>query len=386
MYAVRCAKFRAGVRNIDAAGPYMVQFHRHPEDTHHGYQAATLQPAVFRSLGFARRAAPGHHVPGLGTEDLTFMNNRRLAIIAGLGVVELWIVGLMIRSLGGDGREPDLPRPPVPSYAGAAAQDAARGRVAKTVETGAAPHVVIDDDEAALSISVRPGTTVEVFEERRISGWFHGALQPLSIVKTNDGVSITQPGGGLAVTFGSIRRRLDVVVPPAARIDVRAAASVTAAGLRADATLHSDDGSILVSDQRGAVRLKTDNGRIELRDVDAPAVDVGSDNGRIVFDRVRADRVAVVTDDGRIDISRSLLRGGKIRTDSGRIRLGLDSHSNVTVTARASSGKIVAEPPLTVANGNGDSDAPASIRVGNGMGRLEVGSDDGSITVLAGGG
>jgi hypothetical protein len=29
MYAARGAKFRADVRNIDAAGSYMVQFHRH---------------------------------------------------------------------------------------------------------------------------------------------------------------------------------------------------------------------------------------------------------------------------------------------------------------------------------------------------------------------
>jgi hypothetical protein len=355
----------------------MVQFHRHPEDTHHADQAATLGPAVFRPSRVARCAAPGNDVPGLGTEDLTFMNNRRLAIIAGLGIVEVWIVGLMIHSLGGDRREPDYPPP-------SAAQAASGGRTAKTLEAGAAPHVVIDDDEAALSISVHPGTTVQVLEERRISGWFHGRLQPLSVVKTSDGVRITQPGGGLAVTFGSVRRRLDVVVPPSARIDVRAAASVTAAGLRADAIVHSDDGSIVVSDQRGAVRLKTDNGRIELRDVEAPAVDVGSDNGRVVFDRVRADRVAVVTDNGRIDISRSLLRGGKIQTDSGRIRLGLDPDSNVTVSARASSGKIVAQPPLTVANG--DSGQPASIRVGDGAGRLEVGTDGGSITVLAGGG
>jgi hypothetical protein len=310
------------------------------------------------------------------------MDNRRLALVAGLGVVELWIVGMMIRSLGGDGREADFPRPP---YPGAAARAAGSGRTVKTIESGAAPLVVISDEGAALTISVRPGTAVAVVEEHRISGWVHGSLPPLGVVKTSDGVKIVQPGGGPVVTFGSIRRRLDVVVPPAARVDVQAAASIAATGLRADATLQTDDGSIVLRDERGAVRAKTDNGRIELHDVDAPSVDVGSNDGRVVLDRVRADRVAIVTDNGRVEVSRSLLRGGKIQTDSGRIRLGLDLESNVTVSARASSGKIVAEPPLTAASPDEDSGAPATIRVGSGAGRLEVGSDDGSITVLAGG-
>jgi hypothetical protein len=309
------------------------------------------------------------------------MNNRRLAIIAGLGVVELWIVGMMIHSVGG-GREADFPASP-PFAPGARAQAATNGRTAKTFETGASPHVVIDDDEATLSINVRPGTTVEVLEDRRVSGWVHGSIPAVSVEKTADGVSITQPGGGFRVAFGSVRRRLDVLVPPAARIDVQGAASIAATGLRSAATLHSEDGSIVLSDQRGAVALKTDNGRIELHDVDASSVDVGSDNGRVVFDRVRADRVSVATDDGRVDVTRSLLRGGKIQTDSGRIHLGLDPASDVTVNARASSGRIVAEPPLTVTGGDGDE--PANIRVGNGSGRLDVGSDDGSITVRVGG-
>jgi DUF4097 and DUF4098 domain-containing protein YvlB len=314
------------------------------------------------------------------------MNNRRWAIVAGLGVVEVWIIGLMIRSIGGAGHESDLAPPPAPVPFGAPMPAGAAGRTSKTLETGSAPHVVISDDAATITISVRAGTTVAVVEDRRGGSWFHHGSSPsASIVKTSDGVSITQTEGSLAMSFGSAARRLDVVVPPAAHVEVQAASSITASGLRAAATLHSDDGSIVLSDQRGAVELKTDNGRIELNDVEGPSVDVGSDNGRVVFDRVRTDRVAVVTDNGRIDVSRSRLRGGKIQTDSGRIRLGLVPDSDVTVSARASSGKIVAEPPLTIASEGSDSDAPATIRVGNGSGRLEVASDDGSITVLAGG-
>jgi hypothetical protein len=313
------------------------------------------------------------------------MNNRRLTLVAGLGVVELWIVGMMIHSVGG-GRESDFPaRPPAPFAAGAGAAAAMGGQAAKTFDTGTAPHVVITDDEASVAISVRPGTTVEVREDRGLGGWVHGTVPPLSIEKTTDGLNISQPDGGVIAAFGSIRRRLDVVVPPAARIDVKAAASIAASGLRSAATLNSDNGAIILSDQRGAVTLKTDNGRIELRDVEAPSVEIGSDNGRVIFDRVRAGRVAVATEDGRIDVRQSLLSGGKIQTDSGRIRLRLDPKSNVTVSAHASSGRVVAEPPLVVVGAGDDPDTPATIRVGTGAGRLDVGSDEGSITVSAGG-
>ena len=312
------------------------------------------------------------------------MNNRRMALVAGLGVVELWVVGMMIRSVGG-GHDANFPgRPQDPFAAGASGLAARGGRTAKTFETGAAPHVVISDDEAALTISVRPGTTVDVREDRRIGGWFHGSRPRLNIEKTADGLSITQAGDGISVAFGSVQRRLDVVVPPATRIEVKAAASIAASGLRSAATLHSNDGSIDVSDQHGALTLRTDNGRIELHDVDAPSVDVGSDNGRVLLDRVRADRVSIATEDGRIDVVRSLLLGGKIRTDSGRIRLGLDSKSNVTVNARASSGRVSVEPPLVLVGGGDGADAPATIRVGGGAGRLDVGSDDGSIAVAGG--
>jgi hypothetical protein len=300
------------------------------------------------------------------------VSNRRWAIVAGLGIVELWIIGMMIRSVGG-GPESVLGVP------------AAGGRTAKTLETGSAPQVVVVSGEAALTVSARPGTTVSVAEVRASGGWMQGSVRPVRIDKTSAGVRIVEPDGASAVGLGVFRRRLDVVVPPDARLEVQNAGSIRVSGLLAAATLRTDNGSIIVTDGRGALDVKTDDGRIELRDVDAPGVDVGSENGRVVFDRVRADRVAVVTDDGRVDVSRSLLRGGKIQTDAGRIRLGLDPRSDVTVSVRSAAGKVSVEPPLTVVRAGDDDNGPATIRVGNGAGALAVGSDDGSITVLAGG-
>lgn len=312
------------------------------------------------------------------------MDNRRWAIIAGLGIIELWILGLMMRSVHGS-RDAGYAMPDARVGFASPAAAAGGGRTERTLETGPAPHVTIDDDDALLTVSVRSGTTVSVTEERRVRGWVRGGSDlPLSVQRTADGVSIQQPGD-LIVAFGSVERKLNVVVPPGTDLDVQNAGTTTLAGLRADASLHSDNGSVSVSDHRGALTVKTDNGRIELHDIAGPSVDVSSDNGRVIFDGVRTDTVAVSTDNGRIEIGRSLLRGGKIQTDNGRIRLALDPTSDVTVTAHAASGKVIAEAPLQAVRTGDDDDAPSTIRVGSGTGRLEVGSDDGSITVLAGG-
>ena len=313
------------------------------------------------------------------------MENRRVALIAGLGVVELWIFGMMFRSLCGGHESRYTVVPPSSAFA-AMSNDALEGRLAKTIDAGPAPHVVIDDDGATLSVSVRPGSTVAVNEETDVRGWVHGGRHPVSVERTVDGVQIVRSDNDLVVSMGLVRRQLTVVVPPAVRLEVKNAGSTTISGLRADASIHSDDGSVVVSDVRGAVDVRTDDGRVELHAVDAPAVEIDSDNGRVLLDRVRADRVAVTTDDGRIDVVRSLLLGGKIKTNNGRISLDLDPRSNVTVNARASDGKVIAGAPLTlISGGRDDDDAPSTIRIGSGSGRLDVGSDDGSITVSAGG-
>lgn len=312
------------------------------------------------------------------------MNNRRLAIVAGLGIVELWIVGLMIRSIGGghdSGSSTGAPNVPFAS----AAQNVPARQVSRTIEAGPAPHVFIDDQNATLRVSVRLGTTVSVNEEVDVHGWVHGTRRPIVVERTADGVQIVRGDGPLDVMMGSVERRLDVVVPPASRLEVKNAGATEVSGLRAGATLRSDDGSIVVNDQRGALDVHTDDGRVELHDVEAPSVQVDSDSGRVILDRVRTDRVDATTDDGRIEVMRSLLRGGRVETKSGRVNLTLDARSDVTVSARTASGKVIAHPPLTAAGGGDDGDSPATIRIGNGGGSLQVGSDDGSITIAVGG-
>ncbi len=303
------------------------------------------------------------------------MRNRRWAIIAGLGVVELWILGLIVRSIAGGHSAGVMP--------GAAMSAPQPAGAMRTFQVGAAPSVVIDDEDALVNVTVRSGTTVLV-DERVAHGWSH--TQALSVEQTADGVRISQASGGLGLMFGSPARRLDVVVPPQARLEVVNAGSTTLTGLRADARVHSDDGSVTVTDHRGELVVTTDNGRIELHDVIAAAVEAATDNGRISLDRVRADKVSVRSDSGRVEVSDSLLRAGKISTDDGRVELGLQAQSDVTVNAQTASGRVSAQAPLTIATAAGDdAEAPRTIRVGDGAGSLEVHSDSGSIDVRSAG-
>ncbi len=311
--------------------------------------------------------------------------NRRWAVIAGLGVVELWVVGLIVRSIAGGGHhavEAAVPAAPAvytsPAFT--------RADIDRTILTSNAPSVIIDAAGFALNVAVRAGRTVSVRELGRGHGWMRENEQPLDIRQSAGGVTILRPGNDTDVMFfGSNERRLEVIVPPDARLDVRNAGATTVAGLRADATLHSEDGSIMVSDHAGALHVTTDDGSIELVNVAGSAIEAGSHDGHITFDRVRADRVAVTAGDGSIDIVRSLLHGGKIQTEDGRVALGIDPLSNVTISASSSSGEVNAQTPLQATAGGDDDDAPKSIRIGDGYGRLDVGSDDGSISIRTSG-
>jgi DUF4097 and DUF4098 domain-containing protein YvlB len=103
---------------------------------------------------------------------------------------------------------------------------------------------------------------------------------------------------------------------------------------------------------------------------------------------VRAGTLSVEADNGRIDGSAVSADGGKIATDNGRINLGLAQDNNITVTAHASSGKVIAKMPLAFdpLAGDGDNDEqPRTLRLGNGTGKLEVSSGNGTITISMGG-
>lgn len=304
-----------------------------------------------------------------------------------LSVVELAIVGAMFHAIGFSHGSSHEFRPHFgsPAFAANAHED-----FNKTFEINATPSVYIDDSEAAVTVSVKPGSAVSVREQSAHSGWIRGEDTTLDVAQDDKGVRIVRAEKmPTLVMFGSLHRTLDVVVPPGAHVQVANAGNISLTGLRENATLRSENGSIKVYDHHATIVATSSNGRIELHDVSGPSVTASSDNGRIVLDKVQADALFVHADNGRITGSSVTTRGGTVQANNGRITLGLAQDSDVTVTAQASSGHVVAKAPLafepqTTTGDEDDNGQPRTVRVGNGTGKLQVSSDNGSITISLG--
>ncbi|MEO6914145.1 MAG: DUF4097 family beta strand repeat-containing protein, partial [Candidatus Baltobacteraceae bacterium] len=128
-------------------------------------------------------------------------------------------------------------------------------------------------------------------------------------------------------------------------------------------------------------------GHLSLRDVIVNTLTLRTDDGRITAQELRVQGASpsadIHTNDGSIHLFGVLAAGGKYAVSSGdgRVEVGLGSDSNLSVTARTSDGRIVA-------NGDSSSDdggTSRSFKFGSGLGTLEISSGDGSITITTNG-
>ncbi|HMC46109.1 MAG TPA: DUF4097 family beta strand repeat-containing protein [Caballeronia sp.] len=312
----------------------------------------------------------------------------RWTLIAVLSVVELALLGAMLHSVGlaGGASEADGRRfmMGAPVFASTPSQT-----FEKTFDNmSATPSVYVDDNDAELTLTVKSGSSVSVREQTSHGGWMHRSGGKLDVSQTGDHLRIVRSDETLTMMFGSLHRTLQLVVPPGTHLEVANAGKIDVTGLRENVLLHSDNGAIYVHDHRAEITATSSNGRIELHDVVAAAVEATSDNGRIVLDNVRADALAVKADNGRITGSQVLTSGGSIIASNGRVLLGLAQGSDITVTASAASGHVRAESPFTfdaVPSSDDDDDGkPRTLRIGNGTGKLAVSTDNGSITISQG--
>jgi hypothetical protein len=272
------------------------------------------------------------------------------------------------------------------SWSGVADAAAVSRSASHSLEAGTAPHVTIDDEGADVEFIVQPGAAVHVSEQ--VKARRDGADTSLATVtRRSDGVHIERTGNDMTFSWSGndIQRTLTVTIPPATRLDVKNAGDINLSGLRADAKLAAANGRIVIRDHRGALDVNAENGRIELHDVSAPTIAAESDNGRIILDNVTAPHVKLRSGNGRIVGSNVVLGGGSVESSNGRVELGFARGSDVTITAHSSNGSVRAVEPLAASGRRGDdSDAPQTIRIGNGAGALAVSSDNGSIVISDG--
>ncbi|MEG0385139.1 MAG: DUF4097 family beta strand repeat-containing protein [Solibacillus sp.] len=84
----------------------------------------------------------------------------------------------------------------------------------------------------------------------------------------------------------------------------------------------NDNGSIIASNLRvHETDIETDNGRIEINDINGDTFKARTDNGKIVLSNGEMEFVEAFTDNGRIVIEDMKAQHFKLKTDSGRIEL-----------------------------------------------------------------
>ena len=296
----------------------------------------------------------------------------RSTLIAALVVIELVIVAAAGRAVSGHSSHWN--------FGGAFAdQPPVVTRIDQTFETGAAPHVVLDVDNATVTVEAAAGTSVHVAGVMRYTHWRSGVKPALTVLRTADGVRVAAESG-LTYTR-SLEREVRITVPPGAQVEVLSAASVVASGLRGKLIARLGDGPVKVDNHRGDLDVTTSSGDVDLVDVQASALALRSDDGDFRLTSAGGDQIDAHTASGKITAVDLRAVDGALRTDDGHIDVGFASQSDAAVNLHTSDGRITG-----VGAAKPDTDGPdsRSLRLGSARGHFTVATGSGSISVTQG--
>jgi Putative adhesin len=286
------------------------------------------------------------------------MHYSRTGIVAVLVAVEIFIAGAILWSLRGGGLGVHA--------AGFYRVDQA-GRTFDPIDAGAAPHVVIDDPDSGVGVTVSDDGKVHVADASAVHGWVwsHGTRPSLQFTRTSDGVSIRRPPGTGShfALFGFDREHIDVAVPAGSVLEIQRCSGADVTGLTGSIRVHSVDGHIAATNvHAAALTLRSDDGSLRLNDVNVPAIDA-------------------TTADGSIRAIAMEVGGGTLQTNDGSITLELQN-SNLTVRARTDDGSLRFNGRRAVSDNDASS---GDFPVGRGGGLLAVSTRDGSIHITTNG-
>jgi len=232
---------------------------------------------------------------------------------------------------------------------------------------GPAPHVVVDDADSLVIVSVSRDELVHVRDLTQLRGAvFSNQPYPrLAVTRTADGVRIERPHvERLSVEiFGFSTQRIEIEVPSRSRVEIARCSGADVAGVRGGVAVHSVDGRITLTDLQGSI-------------------DAHSDDGRIVLQNVTAGSMLADTNDGRIEASGLSFSGdATLRTGDGSMWLRLAPNANVTIDASTSDGSISVDG----SSFHGDDSAHRTVTVGTGTSRVKLTTGDGSIHIFTNG-
>jgi hypothetical protein len=300
----------------------------------------------------------------------------RSTLIGALVVVELAILGVAAEAVSGNA--PTTHWSFDPSWTHRWVPATVTSRLDQTFETGAAPHVVLDVDNADVTIQAGAATSVHVTGTMRVVGHHSGVQPALTAIRTSDGVRVAVESG---LVHGRIEREVRITVPPDAQVEIASAAGVVANGLHGKLVARLHDGDVRISNHRGDVDVSTSSGDIDVLDAQGTTFALRTDDGALKLTSSGADHLDARTGSGAITAVDLRAVDGALQTDDGGIDVNFAAASDATVNLHADDGRINAAGATAP---DGDSTPGRSMRLGPGRGHFTISTADGSIAVAHG--
>jgi hypothetical protein len=194
--------------------------------------------------------------------------------------------------------------------------------------------LTVDADDAVVELVPGDGRNVEV--TRRVDGWVVLGSGPRTTWTMSDGT--LRLGLKCTALVSDCRAEHQITVPRGVAVQVK-----------------GDNGSVIASGFRTALKLSSGNGIVKVTDCSGP-LDLRSDNGSI--DATRISATSVTAD-----------------ADNGSVRLGLNAVPDL-VNATSGNGRILIDLP------GSDTSYAVSASAENGLLDVDVPNDDNSTHVL----
>ncbi len=252
--------------------------------------------------------------------------------------------------------------------------------VDKTFAAGAAPHIVVDVDNANVFVQAGSGMEVRVAGTMRVSGTTSGSKPSLTAVRTADGVRVSVESGLVHVRRGRLEREIRLTVPTGAEVEIASAGAVESTGLHGKLVVRVNDGSVRIVNQRGDVDVTTGSGDVELLDVQSASIAAHTHDGALKLTSSGADRIDARTGSGAITAVGLRAVDGAVATDDGHVDVTFAANSDANVVLHTDDGSITGAGP-------GDTSQSAesrTLRLGDSRGNFAVSTSSGSITVSQG--
>jgi len=299
------------------------------------------------------------------------MDSRRATVLAALAATELVVLGLIFSSLRGITHHGSV------AFASTSAIPA---DVHTTLVTSRSPSIVLRDDGAHFHLSAAAAGEVRVDETTTTDGHVSG-ITPLNVERRGANAIYI---GRHELYHGSMHRDIAVVVPFGATIEVDDCTSLTMSGLSGSATIHcTGDQAVEVSNQHGDLQVKNSDGRVSVAHMSAGRLEVDNSDGHVELTDVRVDFLTVKTDDGHVEGTGIVADNGSIQSSDGNVALTFGPIANVTVGVKTDA-TVTAVPPLQAVRA-GDAESERHVQVGSGDGRLDIKTDDGSVSLAVAG-